>query len=123
MKNFNRLSYYLAVFTIIIISFFLYSSNFYPLLCSDDALNILMAHYYKLPADFYCWGQDRGGTLIPLISQVFIKIFHFSALTSVSLSNYLILILGFLCFSSLFKTKYGKLILEHYLLSLIFHLI
>ena len=92
------------------VSFFLYSSRFYPLLGSDDALNILMAHYFKFPHDIYCWGQDRGGALIPLISQLFIKLFHLSALNAVSFSNYLILAIGYIGFSSLFKTYYGKLI-------------
>lgn len=70
-----------------------------------------MAHYYKLPNDFYCWGQDRGGTLIPLISQLFIKLFDSSALFSVSISNYVILVLGYIGFSSLVKSNYYKVIL------------
>ncbi len=106
----NKQLYYFILSGIIILSFSFYSSNFYPLLSSDDALNILMAHRYQLPRDFYCWGQDRGGTLIPFISQIFIRIFQTSALTAVSLSNYLILILGFIGFSSLFKTRAFKLI-------------
>jgi hypothetical protein len=102
--------YYSFLVAIILASFFLYSSAYYPLLNSDDALSVLMAHYYKLPNDFYCWGQDRGGTLIPLISQVFIKLFNCSALMAVSLSNYVILILGYIGFSSLFKSRFSKLI-------------
>lgn len=69
-----------------------------------------MAHYYHLPHDLYCWGQDRGGTLIPLVSQIFIKIFHLSALTSVSFSNYILLLIGYLCFASLFKSFYSKIL-------------
>ena len=110
MKFQNKIYYYITIFITIVISFSFYSSNFYPLLNSDDAINILMAHYYKLPNDLYFWGQDRGGTLIPLISQFFIELFHFSALTSVSLSNYFLCILGFIGFSSLFKTNYSKII-------------
>lgn len=106
--NFRKIAYYLSVIVIILISFFLYSSRFYPLLNSDDALNILMAYYYELPNDFYCWGQDRGGTIIPLISQIFIKIFNFSALTSVSLTNYFFLSIGFVCFASLFNSNFYK---------------
>jgi hypothetical protein len=109
--NRKHIPYYILTAAIMLGSFFLYSSAFYPLLNSDDALNILMAHYYKLPHDFYCWGQDRGGTLIPLISQIFIKLGNCSALTAVSLSNYLILILGFIGFSSLIESKYYKIIL------------
>lgn len=106
----NNIIYYLLLGIIILTSFFLYSSAYYPLLNSDDALSVLMAHYYKLPNDFYCWGQDRGGTLIPLISQVFIKLFNCSALMAVSISNYVILILGYIGFSSLFKTHFSKII-------------
>lgn len=109
--NYQKLLYYLFAAFIIIVSFFLYSSRFYPLLNSDDAINVLMAHYYQLPNDFYCWGQDRGGTLIPLISQIFIRLFHCSALISVSLSNYIILILGYAGLSSLIKSDFHKIIL------------
>lgn len=101
---------YLFLTIIVSLSFCIYSSMFYPLLNSDDALNILMAHYYKLPNDIYCWGQNRGGTLIPLISQFFIKIFGIPAYISVSISNYIILILGYFGFSSMFKTNYIKLL-------------
>lgn len=107
----SRKSIFYFILSIIIgTSFCLYSSVFYPLLNSDDALNILMAHYYKLPHDIYCWGQNRGGTLIPLISQFFIKIFGFPAYISVSISNYIILFLGYLGFSSLFKNNYIKIL-------------
>jgi len=106
----NALIYYLTLGIIILISFFCYSSRYYPLLNSDDAISVLMAHYYKLPNDFYCWGQDRGGTLIPMISQVFIKLFNCSALMAVSLSNYLILILGYIGFSSLLRTRFNKIL-------------
>lgn len=95
----------IIIFGIIILSFFLFSTAFYPFISSDDALNVLMAHSYELPHDLYCWGQDRGGTLIPLISQIFIKPFGISALWAVSISYYLVLGFGFLGFSTLFKNK------------------
>lgn len=108
--NYHKYLYYIALSAIMIVSFFLYSSRFYALLNSDDALNVLMAHYYKLPHDFYCWGQDRGGSFIPLLSQLFIKLFGCSALLSVSFSNYIVLILGYLGLSSLLKSRYYKII-------------
>jgi hypothetical protein len=64
-----------------------------------------MAHSYELPHDVYCWGQDRGGTLIPFISQIFIKPFGIPTLYAVSISYYLVLTLGFWGFSTLFKDK------------------
>lgn len=95
---------------IILSSFFLYSLAFNPLVTSDDALNVLMAFDYQIPPDFYCWGQDRGGTIIPLISQFFIHVLHLSPILSVSLSNYLLLTLGFIGFSKLFKQPFTILI-------------
>ncbi len=95
----------LLVFLIIGLSFFLFSTAFYPFVNSDDALNVLIAHTYHLPEDLYCWGQDRGGTLIPLISQIFIKPFGMPAYLAVSISNYIVLTLGFWGFSKLIRDK------------------
>lgn len=108
--NIRDILYYTIIIILIILSFSLYSSRYYPLLNSDDALNILMTFYYKLPQDIYCWGQDRGGTLIPLISQVFHKILGISAVNSVSIANYFLLILGYIGFSSLFQNKFTRLV-------------
>ncbi|SHF86207.1 hypothetical protein SAMN05444274_1117 [Mariniphaga anaerophila] len=106
----GRTLYFAAALILVVLSFFLYSSRYYPLLSSDDALNVLMTYYYRLPHDIYCWGQDRGGTLIPLISQVFHRWLGFSPIVSVSFSNYLVLILGYWGFSSLLKNSYTKLL-------------
>ena len=95
---------------IILSSFFLYSLAYNPLVTSDDALNVLMAYDYQIPPDFYCWGQDRGGTIIPLISQFFIHVLNLSPILSVSLSNYLLLTLGFIGFSKLFKQPFTLII-------------
>lgn len=69
-----------------------------------------MTYYYKLPNDLYCWGQDRGGTFIPLISQIFHKFLGISAVNAVSISNYVVLILGYIGFSSLFKNNFTKIL-------------
>lgn len=106
----NSLFYYASLVLIITLSFFLHSSLHYPLLNSDDALNVLMAHSYQLPDNFYCWGQDRGGTIIPLIAQIFIKLLGVKPIMAVSFANYLILILGYLAISSFFKSKFTRLI-------------
>jgi len=102
--------FYAAITAIVCVSWSFYASVNYPLLNSDDGMNILMAHYYDLPGDIYCWGQDRLGSLIPLIAQLFIKVFGTSAITAVSLSNYAILLLGYIGFSSMLKTNTSKLL-------------
>lgn len=108
--NFRNILFYSGLIILIVISFLLYSLRFYPQLNSDDALNVLMTYYYKLPNDFYCWGQDRGGTLIPLMSHFLHKILGFSPVISVSISNYIVLIIGYIGYSSLFKYKSSKII-------------
>ncbi|MCD4747272.1 MAG: hypothetical protein K8R58_13320 [Bacteroidales bacterium] len=76
-------------------SFLLFSSIFYPLFNSDDGVTVLMLHYFKLPNDIYFWNQDRVGSIIPLIGQLFYKGLGFSLLWSESITHYIILILGY----------------------------
>ena len=108
MKN---LLYCVGVSVVIALSFLFYSSNFYPLLGSDDAIQVLMIHDFKLPHDLYFWGQDRYGSLIPLLGQIFYKGLGISPLTSESISHYLLLVAGYFAFASFFKSKSSKLIL------------
>jgi hypothetical protein len=106
----KNILYYATLFVIIAVSYTFYASANYPLLSSDDALNVLMAHYYEFPEDLYCWGQDRGGTVIPFFSQVFIHGFGMPAIDAVSVSNYLILALGFIGFSSLLEQRGSRIL-------------
>ncbi|MFH1937302.1 MAG: hypothetical protein ABIK52_07045, partial [Bacteroidota bacterium] len=96
---------------IIFASFFIFSSRFYPILNSDDAVTILMTRWFHLPEDLYFWGQDRYGSIIPMIGQFFNKVLSLSPVVSESLSHYLILVLGFLAFSTLLKSNKGKIFL------------
>jgi hypothetical protein len=107
----KSIAYYTGVSGIIILSFLYYSSNFYPLLGSDDAVVVLMIHYFQLPHDLYFWGQDRYGSLIPLMGQLFHQGFGLSALTSESVTHYLLLVAGYFAFAGLLKSKFSKLVL------------
>lgn len=104
----GSIGYGLLLVLILLVSFRLYSSRYFPLLNSDDALNVLMTRDYSLPHDLYCWGQDRGGTLIPLVAQFFYGVLGISLIWSVSLSNYLIVVLGGLGFMQLFERRSSK---------------
>ncbi|MBA3705795.1 MAG: hypothetical protein H0W84_07800, partial [Bacteroidetes bacterium] len=101
---------YTIIGLIFLLSFYFYSSLFYPILNSDNGASILMVYYFKLPNDLYFWGQDRAGSLIPLIGQIFNKILNFSALQSEAITHYLILLLGFLAFSTFLKSYFYKII-------------
>lgn len=91
-------------------SFFVYSSQFYPLLNSDDALNILMIKDLRLPLDLYAWGQDRGGTLIPLLGWPLHHLLGLSVVLSESIVHYLLLFIGFWCLSRFLKPGLSRLI-------------
>ena len=69
-----------------------------------------MIHYFKLPNDLYFWGQDRMGSLIPLIAQIPDKIFHLSPVISESVVHYLILLLGFWAFSTFLNSKFYRIV-------------
>lgn len=107
----KKIAYYLSILIIVIISFRIYSSVFYPGLNSDNAVTILMVHYFNLPDDIYFWGQDRMGSVIPLLAQIPNKLFHLSAIYSEAIAHYFILIVGFLSISSLLKNYFTKLML------------
>ena len=108
----NRQNFFYSFIIILLClsSFFLYSSLFYPLLNSDNAVTILMVHYFKLPGDFYFWGQDRLGSLIPLISQIPNKLLGLSPILSESIVHYGILLAGFLAFSTFIRSHFYKVI-------------
>lgn len=106
----NSIVYYLLLAIIIATSYSFYSSAHYPLLNSDDGVGILMTHYLDFPHDIYFWGQDRLGSLVPLISQFWTKGLGFSPIVAYSLTNYVLLTLGFLGFATFFKEHWTKII-------------
>ncbi len=107
----NKYLYGLILSSIVVLSYLNYSEQCYPLLTSDGALNILMTYDYQLPQDLYCWGQDRGGTIIPLLAQPLYKVLGLSPIIAVSIAHYLLLILGFFALAYFFKQRSSKLLL------------
>lgn len=96
---------------IIFTSFFIFSNAYSPAVSSDDALSVLMTADYSFPEAIYCWGQDRGGTIVPLIGQFFLKVFGLSSVWAEGLARYIILALGFLSFRRFFKSGSSKIAL------------
>jgi len=112
MKSVSRkkIFYFGVIGLTFIMSFCFYSSLYYPALNSDNAVTILMINYFKLPHDLYFWGQDRIGSLIPLVGQIPFKIFNLSALTSEAITHYTILLGGFLAFSTLLRSYFYRIV-------------
>lgn len=102
--------YVASICFLFLASFSLFSSIRYPLLNSDNAVTVLMTYYFKMPHDLYFWGQDRLGSLIPLIGQIPNKLFDLSAILSESITHYLILLAGFLAFATFIRSHFYKFI-------------
>jgi hypothetical protein len=75
------------------------------------SITILMAQNLSLPGDFFFWGQDRGGSLIPLLANFLVEAYKFPAVLAVSLIHYLIMVAGFFAMASFFRNRSLRLIL------------
>ena len=109
--KFSNVLYYCLLLLIVLFSFFNFSYRFYPVLNADMAVDILMTPGYHLPNDLYTWGQDRLGTLIPLLANLLYRAIPISPVSSVSLVHYLILLMGYLAATTLFKSRITKIFL------------
>ncbi len=106
----SKSAYAAIIILIILLSFRLFSTIFYPLVNSDEGVIVLMLHYFKFPHDLYFWGQDRYGAIVPLLGQVPCRIFGLSSLVSEAITHYLILIAGFFAFSAFIKSKINRIL-------------
>ncbi|MCX6243743.1 MAG: hypothetical protein NTU98_03480 [Bacteroidetes bacterium] len=103
--------YYLLLCLIILFSFYNFAEINYPLLTSDMAVNALMAQGVNIPGDLYFWGQDHGGSLLPLLANILVEAYKFPPVMAVSVIHYLILIAGFFALATLFRSRNTKLLL------------
>jgi hypothetical protein len=106
----RKSGYMVFIILIMLLSFRLFSTIFYPLVNSDEGVIVLMLHYFKLPHDIYFWGQNRYGALVPLLGQVPYRLFGLSSLVSEAITHYLILIAGFFAFSAFIKSKINRVL-------------
>ncbi|NJO43143.1 MAG: hypothetical protein HC769_16880 [Cyanobacteria bacterium CRU_2_1] len=113
MNNFKRITNILASFLIcliVLLSFRSYAAHLSPDISSDNAIHVLMAYHLKLPDDLYYWGQDRLGSLVPILGHLALKILPIRPIEAVAYIQYLLLIAGFFCFTRLFKTSVATII-------------
>lgn len=54
-------------------STFLFSPLTYPIITSDNAVHAYMAMDFSIPENLYYWGQDRLGSLLPMVGFVLFK--------------------------------------------------
>jgi hypothetical protein len=103
--------FYLFLCLIILFSFYNFAAVNFPLMNSDMALNALMAQGINIPGDLYFWGQDHGGSLVPLMANLLCVAYKFPPVMAVSVIQYFILIAGFMALSTFFRSRSLKLIL------------
>ncbi|MBF2075880.1 MAG: hypothetical protein IGS50_19265 [Synechococcales cyanobacterium C42_A2020_086] len=77
---------------------------------SDQAIQVLMAADLQLPADLYYWGQQRGGSIVPILGRFLLDHSDLSPIRAVSYAQYFILGLGYLGFACLFRTNLARLL-------------
>lgn len=106
----RKSGYMVFIILIILPSFRLFSTIFYPLVNSDEGVIVLMLHYFKFPHDLYFWGQNRYGAIVPLLGQIPYRLFGLSSLVSEAITHYLILIAGFFAFSAFIKSRIYRIL-------------
>lgn len=94
---------------ILILSFRAFAGFLTPDFDSDQAVHVLMAFDLRLPEDLYYWGQSRLGSLLPIVSHWLLSVSSLTPIEAVSYAQYGFLLVGFLCFVSLFKKSVSKL--------------
>jgi hypothetical protein len=96
----------LGLLTLVVLSFCFYAPCFYPLYNSDHAIHALMSYDLEFPRDLYYWGQNRLGSLLPMLTYPFVKLFRIQPLFMVSIMHYLLLLIPVLIISKFIKRKW-----------------
>ena len=107
----SLIAYYIILSLLVLFSFLNFSERFFPLLNSDQAVTILMTPGFTIPGDLYFWGQDRAGSLLPMLANLLVAIYRFPPVLAVSVVHYAVLILGFLALATLIRNRSLKLLL------------
>lgn len=77
---------------------------------SDQAIHALMAADLQLPADLYYWGQQRSGSIVPILGNILLKHSTLSAVEAVSYVHYFLLLIGYVSFATIFKSHSARIL-------------
>ncbi|WP_193197637.1 hypothetical protein [Nostoc sp. MG11] len=106
----KKLVYRTFIFIVFLLSFRSYAGYLSPELNSDSAVHALMAHDLKLPEDLYYWGQNRLGSIVPILGHYLTQITSFSPIKSVSIAQFVFIYLGYCILANLFRNLSSKVI-------------
>ena len=108
MKRRSAFFYNFIIFAIILLSFWIYSPVCYRYMNSDQAIHILMAEHFSFSNSLYYWGQNRLGSIIPMVAHLFV-VLGMKAIWAVSITVFILLSITYFLFSSLFKSRFIKI--------------
>lgn len=108
MKRRSAFFYNFIIFAIVLLSFWIYSPVCYRYMNSDQAIHILMAEHFSFSNSLYYWGQNRLGSIIPMIAHLFV-VLGMNAIWAVSITVFILLSITYFLFSSLFKSRFIKI--------------
>lgn len=111
MKSVSKHTWYiLGVIAIAFFSFTQFAPVYFNRYTSDNAIHVLMASRFDFPTDLYYWGQDRLGSILPMLASIPVKLFGFSPIWCVSIVQFLLLFFGFFFFSTFLKNYFLKIL-------------
>ncbi len=105
------LFYYSLVLLVAMTSFITYSPLFHPYFNSDHGVHVLMSYRFDYPEALFYWGQNRLGSLLPLVTHGFVKWLGIHPLIAISIVNHIFLLTIFFILSIPLKKTGYKLIL------------
>lgn len=111
LKYHSDLFFYAVCFLLIAISFYFFGSFNPAYFNSDQAIQALMIKDFHWPDDSYYWGQNRLGSLLPLVSCPIYFLFNFHPIWIVSIVNYCMLSISWVIISTYFNNNFSKLLL------------
>jgi hypothetical protein len=103
---------------IVFFSYHLYSLSGapWPIITSDLAIYPLMAYHLTL-WDFYYWGQDRIGSIVPFLAAIPVKGFGLDAVDTVTWVVYALLLVGWAGMAILLQNPFLAWVLVVFLLT------
>lgn len=112
MKSvFSNSNCYLLLLAMVVVSYFNMAPQYSAHYNYDIGIQILQAHHFDFTSDWYFWGQNRLGSLVPLLGYLVHYTCGIPAIISVGLINYLVLIALFAVYAGFLKKDISKIAL------------
>lgn len=108
LNLFFKITIFILLLFVLVLSFYLYSPINYKFLNSDQGIHALMAADFDFNNCFYYWGQNRLGSILPMLAS-FLVALNFPPLLAVSLIQYAFLLSTYIILFKLINNYVLKL--------------